>query len=67
MTTVLYLFLACMLGTFTGNVVLFWGIGMMAARKEKQQREELQKLQQSYLEIAERERERLERYARMEG
>ena len=67
MTTVLYLFLACMLGTFTGNVVLFWGIGMMVARKEKQQEIELQKLQKGYLQMAEREKERLERYAKMEG
>ena len=67
MTLILSLTVASAVGTLLGNVILFWGIGMMAARKEKQQQAELHKLQQSYIEMAERERERLERYARMEG
>jgi len=55
------------LGTFLGNLGLFWIIGTMAKRQEKKQLEELQKLQQGYLEMAEREKKRMENYARMEG
>lgn len=59
--------LGCLLGSFVGNVSVFWVIGLMAQRAEKKQLEELQKLQQGYLEMAQRERERLENYAKMEG
>jgi len=55
------------LGTFLGNLGLLWIIGTMAKRQEKKQLEELQKLQQGYLEMAEREKKRMENYARMEG
>lgn len=55
------------LGTFLGNVGVFWVIGTLAKRQEQKQREELQKLQQGYLEMAQRENERLQRYAKMEG
>ena len=58
---------ACALGTFCGNVGLFWFIGNMAKRQEKQQLRELQKLQQGYLEMVERERARIENYAKMES
>jgi len=59
--------LGCLLGSFVGNVSVFWVIGLMAKRAEKKQLEELQKLQQGYLEMAQRERTRLENYAKMEG
>ena len=58
---------ASALGTFCGNVGLFWVIGNMAKRQEKKQLEELQKLQQGYLEMVEKERARIENYARMES
>ena len=58
---------ASALGTFCGNVGLFWVIGNMAKRQEKKQLEELQKLQQGYLDMVEREKKRMENYARMEG
>ena len=58
---------ASALGTFSANMGLFWVIGTMAKRQEKKQLEELQKLQQGYLEMAQRERTRMENYARMEG
>jgi len=58
---------ATALGTFCANAALFWSLGSMAKRQEEKQREELQKLQQGYLEMAQRERTRLENYARMEG
>jgi len=59
--------LGCLLGSFVGNVSVFWVIGLMAQRAEKKQLEELQKLQQGYLEMAQREKNRLENYAKMEG
>ena len=55
------------LGTLLGNLSLFYIIGLVAQRKEKKQLEELQKMQQGYLEMDQRERERLEKYAAMEG
>ena len=55
------------LGTLFGNLGLFYIIGIVAQRKEKKQLEELQKMQQGYLEMVQRERERLEKYAQMEG
>lgn len=58
---------ASALGTFCGNVSLFWFIGNMAKRQEKKQLEELQKLQQGYLDMVQREKARMENYAKMEG
>lgn len=55
------------LGTLFGNLGLFFLIGAIAQRKEKKQLEELQKMQQGYLEMVQRERDRLEKYAQMEG
>lgn len=55
------------LGTLLGNLGLFWIIGTMAKRQEKKQLEELQKLQQGYLDMVEREKKRMENYAKMEG
>lgn len=59
--------LGCLVGSFLGNIVVFWVLGTMAKRAEKKQLEELQKLQQDYLEMTQRERTRLENYAKMEG
>jgi hypothetical protein len=56
-----------LLGSFLGNIGVFWVIGMMAQKAEKKKLKELQKLQQGYLEMVERERTRLENYAKMEG
>lgn len=55
------------LGTLLGNMGLLYLIGVIAQRKEKEQIKELQKLQKGYLEMVQRERERLEKYAQMEG
>ena len=65
--TFLAVALGSLLGSFLGNIGVFWVIGAMAKKAEKKQLEELQKLQQGYLEMAQRERERLENYAKMEG
>jgi hypothetical protein len=65
--TFLAVALGSLLGSFLGNVGVFWVIGAMAKRAEKQQLEELQKLQQGYLDMVEREKKRMENYVKMEG
>jgi membrane protein DedA with SNARE-associated domain len=55
------------LGTLLGNLSLFYIIGLVAQRKEKKQLEELQKMQQGYLEMVQRESARMKKYAEMEG
>jgi hypothetical protein len=59
--------LGSLLGSFLGNVGVFSVIGLMAKRAEKKQLAELQKLQQGYLDMVERERKRIENYAKMES
>jgi hypothetical protein len=65
--TFLAVALGSLLGSFLGNVSVFWIIGMMAQRAERKQKEELQRLQQGYLDMVEREKKRMENYAKMEG
>jgi hypothetical protein len=65
--TFLAVALGSLFGSFLGNLGVFWAIGAMAKRAEKQQLEELQRLQQGYLEMVEREKKRMENYAKMEG
>jgi hypothetical protein len=48
-------------------VGVFWVIGAMAKKAEKKQLEDLQKLQQGYLDMVEREKKRMENYAKMES
>ena len=60
-------FAATFLGSVVGNLVVFYILGAMAKRVEKQQMEELERLQQGYLEMVDKERKRMENYARMEG
>ena len=64
--TFLAVALGSLVGSFLGNIGVFWVLGTMAQRAEKKQLAELQQLQ-GYLEMAQRERERLENYAKMEG
>ena len=66
MTFLLYL-AASTVGTFLGNFVLFWIIGIQAQRVQKQQLEEMNKVHASYLEMVDRERKRIEKYAKMES
>jgi membrane protein YqaA with SNARE-associated domain len=65
--TLVLTFTATVLGSVVGNLVVFYILGAMAKRVEKQQLEELERLQQGYLEMVVKERERMENYARMEG
>ncbi len=55
------------IGTLVGNLGVFWLIGRAAKNQEKKQREELQRLQNEFLEMRQREAERLRNYAKMEG
>ena len=55
------------LGSFLGNTAVFWVIGAMAERAQKKQRAELEAMEKSYMEVIQRERNRMENYAKMEG
>ena len=65
--TLLFTFAATVLGSVIGNLVVFYFLGMMAKRVERQQKRELERLQQGYLEMVEEEKKRMEKYARMES
>ncbi len=65
--TFLAVALGSLLGSFLGNIGVFWVLGAMAKQAEKKQLEELQKLQQGYLEMVEKEKKRMANYAKMEG
>jgi flagellar motor component MotA len=65
--TFLAVALGSLIGSFLGNVTVFMVIGAMAKKVEKKQLEELQKMQQGYLDMVQREKTRMENYARMEG
>jgi len=67
MITFLSILGASALGTFLGNLGVFWVIGRMAQRQEKKQREELQRLQSEFLEMRQKEVERMRAYAKMES
>ena len=55
------------LGSFFGNTAVFFVIGYMANRKEKQQRAELEDLHKGYLEMVQKEQTRMQNYAKMES
>jgi hypothetical protein len=65
--TFLAVALGALIGSFLGNVSVFLVIGTMAKQTEKKQLEELQKMQQGYLDMVQREKIRMENYAKMEG
>jgi membrane protein YqaA with SNARE-associated domain len=56
-----------LIGSFLGNVGVFWVIGLMAKKAEEKQKEELLNLQNQFLEMRQKEAERMERYAKLEG
>jgi hypothetical protein len=65
--TFLAVALGSLIGSFLGNVSVFLVIGTMAKKVEKKQLEELQKMQQGYLDLVQREKIRMEKYAKMES
>ena len=55
------------IGSFLGNTAVFWVIGLIAERNQKKQQAELGELQKGYLDMVQREKTRMENYAKMEG
>ena len=55
------------IGSFLGNTAVFWVIGLIAERNQKKQQAELEELQKGYLDMVQREKTRMENYAKMEG
>ena len=55
------------IGSFLGNTAVFWVIGAMAERAQKKQRAELEAMEKSYMEVIQRERNRMEAYAKLES
>lgn len=58
---------ATALGTFSANVGLFWVLGTMAKKQQEAQQKELSRLQEQFLEMRQKEAERMHRYAKMES
>ena len=65
--TFLAVFAGSALGIFVGGGALLWFIGRAAQKQQERQLSELQELQNQYLAMAQKENERLRRYAQMEG
>jgi hypothetical protein len=65
--TLLAITIGSLVGTLLGNLTLFWIIGKIAQNQEKEKLREIQQLQQGYLEMVQRESERMKKYAEMEG
>jgi hypothetical protein len=65
--TLVLAFTATALGTLFGNLALFWVIGKIAQNQEKEKLREIQRLQQGYLDMVQRESARMKKYAEMEG
>ena len=63
----LAVFAGSALGIFVGGSALLWFIGRMAQKQQEKQVAELQALQNQYLAMAQKETERLRKYAAMEG
>ena len=55
------------LGSLVGNVLLFWGIGILSQREQKKRLKELESLQAQYMQHMQKESERMKKYAEMEG
>lgn len=67
MSLILSLTIASAVGTLLGNMGLFWVIGAMAKRQQAAQEKELSRLQAEFLEMRQKEAERMRNYAKMEG
>lgn len=58
---------ASLLGAFLGNLSVFWILGTMAKKVEQQQQAQLEELHKSYVDMVQKENERMRNYAKMEG
>jgi hypothetical protein len=65
--TFLAIAVGSLVGTLFGNLALFWVIGKIAQNQEKEKLREIQRLQQGYLDMVQRESARMKKYAKMEG
>jgi hypothetical protein len=65
--TLLAITIGSLVGTLLGNLTLFWIIGKIAQNQEKEKLREIQRLQQGYLDMVQRESARMKKYAEMEG
>jgi uncharacterized membrane-anchored protein YhcB (DUF1043 family) len=65
--TFLAVALGSLVGSFFGNLAVFWTLGQLAQKQQEKQREELERLQTQFLEMRQKEVERMQRYATMEG
>ena len=65
--TLLAITIGSLVGTLLGNLTLFWIIGKIAQNQEKEKLREVQRLQQGYLDMVQKESARMKRYAEMEG
>jgi len=65
--TFLAIAVGSLVGTLFGNLALFWVIGKIAQNQEKEKLREIQRLQQGYLDMVQRESARMKKYAEMEG
>lgn len=59
--------IAAFIGGTLGQALTLWVVGTMAARAEKQKAEILQQMFEAQVEANIKERERMHRYAKMEG
>ena len=67
MSLILTLTVASAVGTLLGNLSVFLLIGMMAKKQQQKQQEEMQRMQNAFLKIRQKEAERMQRYAQMES
>ena len=65
--TFLVVSLSSLIGSFFGNLVVFWILGQLAQKQQEKQREELERLQTEFLTMRQKEVERMQRYAKMES
>jgi hypothetical protein len=65
--TLLAITIGSLVGTLLGNLTLFWIIGKIAQNQEKEKLREIQRLQQGYLDMVQKESARMKKYAEMEG
>jgi len=67
MSLILSITVASALGSFLGQFLSLWSIGLMAVREQKKQQRDLMNARNKFLQIQEKENQRLRRYAQLES
>ena len=67
MATFMLTLVATGLGTFAANLALLWLIGAQANKLEKQRIKDMVEQQKELMALAQKEQQRMERYAQMES